>query len=585
MKVCFYNVVFCLLITVFSLHAAQAQLMPNVHPNNTTCGQNNGSAEAYPTGGVGGYTYAWSIAGIPNTQDSVSGLIAGNYQVTVYSGGTSAVQAFVISASASPITVNQVVQPTCGLNNGSLNFTTTFSSNFQTTLLRNDTVVEQGTQTQFTNLQPGTYAFIASSPGAPCSPDTIIEVLSDNSTIPVISNVTVTPDACFGNNNGAITVAVANCAGGCTYSWSGMPTNTTTSATALPAGRDTFIVTEGCAHIDTIITVPGPLAQLTGSLTTSASNCGQTNGIAIDPVTGGTAPYTYQWSAGTPVGDSATNLPGSSPIYVTVTDSHGCTVIDTGAIGSVPKPQVAVTPPDTICAGDNTGLIVVTPISGDAPFSYIWSNFESTNVNAGLSPGLYSLTVTDAVGCDTIVQVVVPSYSGQISANYIGGGDVGSTVEIELNVNVPVTNVQWSPYIPGSEGSLNVAFKPLQDSVYTVIVTYGKGCKLYDTLAVNVYYYNAGWVIPNTFTPNGDGINDNFKLITSPDLSSFHIWIFDRWGSKVFESTQVDFLWNGTDQFVGQKPFNSGVFSYVIEYQSLVSGSSGKIGGNITLVK
>ena len=118
-------------------------------------------------------------------------------------------------------------------------------------------------------------------------------------------------------------------------------------------------------------------------------------------------------------------------------------------------------------------------------------------------------------------------------------------------------------------------------------MTYGEGCKLYDTLLVKVAGPNNGdqWTIPNTFTPNGDGINDNFKIVGAPYVSAFHIWIYDRWGNKVFESTNVDFLWNGTDQFVGEKPFNSGVFSYVIEYQRLDEESGGKIGGNVTLIK
>lgn len=585
MKDCFYNVVLCFLISVFSLHNANAQLAANGHANNTTCGQNNGSAEAYPTGGAG-YTYNWSIAGIPNTVDTVSGLIAGNYSVTVYSGVSSVVWNFTIGASTAPATLDSVRQPRCGLNNGYIGCSTTFSS---TMLLRNGTVVELGTQTQFSNLSPGTYTFIASSPGAPCSPDTLPPiVLSDTGTYPVIGRVQITPEKCFGDGKGTVHVTVTNCTGGCTFSWAHIAGNTTDSAVAIPAGTDTFRVSEGGCNIDTIVIVPGPLAPLADSLQTHTSSCGRNNGIAVALVSGGLAPYTYLWSRGTRRGDSATNLAGNSPIYLTVTDSHGCVLLDTAVVSSTPRPVIAVAPPDSICAGDNNGLIIVTPLSGASPFRYIWSNAETTNVNAGLSPGLYSLTVTDALGCDTVLRVIVPAYHGRLSATITPGATVyiGQTMDIQLHVNVPVTNVQWSPYINGSDGSLNVSFKPLQDSVYTVIVTYGNGCKLYDTLRVYVTGVGNGeWTIPNTFTPNGDGINDYFKIIRSPLLSSFHIWIFDRWGSKVFESTQSDFLWNGADQFAGEKPFNTGVFSYVIEYQKLDSDTKGNIGGNITLIK
>jgi gliding motility-associated-like protein len=587
MKDCFYKVVLCFFISVSFLHNAQAQLAPNVHFNATTCGQNNGSAQAYPTGGAG-YTYNWSIAGIPPTVDTVSGLIAGNYSVTVYSGAFSAVDSFTIGASAGPATLVSVTQPTCGFNNGVINCSTTFASNFQTTFLRNGTVVEQGTQTQFSNLSPGTYIFIVSSPGAPCPTDTLPPiVLSDTGTYPVISGVQITPEKCFGNKKGAINVTVTNCAGGCTFSWANIPGNTTDSAVGISAGIDTFRVSGGgCINIDTIITVPGPLAPLGCSLNTHTSSCSQNNGSAVALVSGGTAPFTYLWSAGAHSGDSATNLAGNSTIYLTVTDSHGCVLPDSAVVSATPGPVMAVTPPDSICARDNTGLITVTPVSGAGPFSYIWSNAETTNVNAGLSPGLYTLTVTDALGCDTVLGVTVPAYIGRVSGLTGYTVYLGQTVDIQLQVNVPVTNVQWSPYISGSSGSLNVTFQPQQDSVYTVIITYGNGCKLYDTIQVNVATANnQDWKIPNTFTPNGDGINDYFKLINTPYLSSFHIWIFDRWGGKVFESTQSDFLWDGTNQFDGEKPFNNGVFSYVIEYQTLDTGAKGNIGGNITLIK
>ena len=589
MKDSFYRIVVCFVVSVFSLHVAKAQLGAQVNTHNTTCGMNNGSVQVNASGGAG-YTYAWSVAGVPNTVDTLSGLPSGNYSVTVYSGGASVVKAFVIGASAGPASLNSTIQPTCGQNNGAINCSVT-SSGFTTQLFRNDTLVQFGTQTQFANLAPGTYLFIVNSPGSACPVDTLPAIiLSDNSAYPRIDSAQITPEKCFGAKQGAVTVFVSNCTGGCTYSWTGIPGNTTTSATGIGAGTYTFNVSGGgCTNVDTIITVPGPLGPLADNLSTHTSSCGQSNGIAVAGVTGGTPPYTYLWSAGTPTSDSAINLPGNSQVYLTVTDSHGCTLLDTGSISSVPRPVIAVTPPQPICQGDNNGLIIVTPISGQAPLSYIWSNAETTNINAGLSPGLYSLTVTDAVGCDTVLLVTVPAYQGQLSVTYITGPTVayGQTADILLNVNVPVTDVQWSPYIPGANGNLNVAFRAFQDSVYTVIVTTGKGCKLYDTIKIYVSPVNNGdeWTIPNTFTPNGDHINDDFKIIGNPYVSSFHIWIFDRWGNKVFESTHADFLWNGTNQFDGEKPFNSGVFSYVIEYQKLDSDSGGKIGGNITLIK
>jgi gliding motility-associated-like protein len=157
-------------------------------------------------------------------------------------------------------------------------------------------------------------------------------------------------------------------------------------------------------------------------------------------------------------------------------------------------------------------------------------------------------------------------------------------VEIELQPNVPVTDVVWDPYISGSTGNIVVSFKPQKTTQYSVILTYGKACKIYDTIQIAVLIDSSQWSIPNTFTPNGDGLNDNFKVISSPQLSFFHIWIFDRWGNKVYDSTDEGFQWNGLNQYAGNSPFNTGVFSYVIEYQTYNSDTKGTIGGNISLI-
>jgi len=70
-----------------------------------------------------------------------------------------------------------------------------------------------------------------------------------------------------------------------------------------------------------------------------------------------------------------------------------------------------------------------------------------------------------------------------------------------------------------------------------------------------------GIYIPNAFTPNGDGVNDEFYL-THADFSRFTISIFDRWGNQVYKNTDVDFRWNGDR---GNDPVPSGTYVYVIE--------------------
>ncbi len=589
MKNCLYRIVFSFLTLVLFFSSVEAQISAVVTVQNATCNNSNGAALVTPSGGSG-YTYQWSAGGsITNT---ASGLAVGNYTVTVYSTpvSDSIVKPFsIVSPTAITASLLSDSMPRCGKKNGAIYCATT-DSHAVNTFMWNGVIVEVGGGTQYLNADTGTYTFYAVDSTTGCS-DTIYNiVLVDTSSYPVFSNVVVTPEQCFGNKKGAIYVTVGNCATGCSYSWSQNAADHTDSAVSLPAGIDTFFVTKGgCVNIDTIITVPGPPAALTSTLRTHPDHCSHDIGSAVAVVNGGTGPFTYTWSMGTaqPL-DSVSQLVGDSTVMVTVTDSHGCTTYDTAYITSTAGPRATMNKPDTICSAESNGILIVTPTTNDGPFTYLWSNGQTTNVNAGISAGAYAVTVMDAVGCDTVLLDTVPAYMPVLSNQFIPSATVspGQTVEVNILTNVPLSDVRWSPYIPGSNGNTSVAFKPEQTTTYSVVLTFGQGCTLLDTFQVGIVIDSTSkWSIPNTFTPNGDGLNDNFKLITYPEVSTFHIWIFDRWGNKVYESTDVNFYWNGLDQFAGNNFLNTGVFAYVIQYETYNGNGKNTIGGNISLVR
>ncbi|NQU88748.1 MAG: gliding motility-associated C-terminal domain-containing protein, partial [Mariniphaga sp.] len=79
--------------------------------------------------------------------------------------------------------------------------------------------------------------------------------------------------------------------------------------------------------------------------------------------------------------------------------------------------------------------------------------------------------------------------------------------------------------------------------------------------------------LPNAFSPNSDGLNDDFKAVTnSENIKFFQMLIYDRWGTLIFESKNISFGWNGT--FKG-KPCPQGVYVYKVEY-SLSASSTGQ---------
>ena len=591
MRNSFHKVVSCFIASLLFIGNVSAQLSPNVTPTGTTCGHNNGSAVANPTGGTG-YTYQWSC-GCSNTNQA-TGLASGPYTVTVYSVpiSDSVVAMFNIATSSGiHVFLDSDTMPRCGHNNGSILCSVSAGTGQSTlnTFLKNDSIVESGGGTDYTNADTGTYVFFAVDLATGCADTLPPIVLSDTSSYATFTGVTVKQDSCYGSNNGSITVTLGNCASGCTYSWAHIPSDNTPTATGLSAGLDTFYVSKGgCTNLDTIINVSGPLAPIADSLTVHPDHCGQNVGSAIVLTSGGTGPFTYNWSMGNSLGDSVSQLSGDSTVYVTVTDSHGCTSKDSGYVGKTPGPRANMTPSDSICGSDNTGILIVTPTTNDGPFTYFWSNANTTNVDAGLSQGTYYVTVYNAVGCDTVLQGIVPAYVIQNNVTITPSPTVtrGQTVTIELNTNAPFTSVTWDPYIPGSTNSLIASFVPTQFTQYSVTVKYGQSCFFTDSFQIGVSIDSTDNItIPNTFTPNGDNINDEFFLISHPAIQNFHIWIYDRWGNKVYESTDVDFKWDGHDQYAGDKPLDTGVFAYVLQYETYNKAEKKTIGGNISLVR
>ena len=146
--------------------------------------------------------------------------------------------------------------------------------------------------------------------------------------------------------------------------------------------------------MDILIT---PALQLSGEIT--PVTCAGSNDGAIDlTVSGGTTPYTYNWNNGATTQDLS-GLAGGT-YSVTVTDANGCTGV---GIYNVPESSAMLTLSADItpvtCAGDQDGAIDLTVAGGTAPYTYLWSNGETTRDISGLAGGDYTVTVTDTYGC------------------------------------------------------------------------------------------------------------------------------------------------------------------------------------------
>jgi gliding motility-associated-like protein len=310
--------------------------------------------------------------------------------------------------------------------------------------------------------------------------------------------------------------------------------------------------------------------------------------------------YQYRWT-----GENGFSLTGTLELAVdepgaytlTVTNlENGCSSSDVVIVALIDNfltgMDADVLPPR--CFGEENGLIAINAISGGtAPFLYSLNGapFSSRSFYPNLPPGPYELLVQDALGCEYAESIFLPE--GQNVQL-----DLGETIEIRLGQSTwlhAITNLapeeigsfQWAPsrWLECDTCLLSRA-QPLESTLYTATVVDTNGCHATDKVLV-IVRKDRGVYIPNAFSPNLDGANDEFMVFGGPDVALVKRFsIYTRWGEPVFE--QEDFLpnnplhgWNGL--FRGQ-PLQAGVYVYYAEVE-FIDGLVELFKGDVTLVR
>ena len=285
---------------------------------------------------------------------------------------------------------------------------------------------------------------------------------------------------------------------------------------------------------------------------------------------------TYTWVPST--GLSCTNCanpvanPDSAITYVVTGKSiHGCVNKDT--INVTVKYPFSMRPinGDTLCKGESMRL------SASGAYRYNWTPSEGLDNPNSASPmatpmqtTTYRVVGTDDKDCftDTIYIPMVVYAIPTVDAGLDKSINVGQTVEITPKVSADVIDAKWSPSGQAFRSNFpNLTVKPRETTTYRVDVVNQGGCASFDEITINVLCDGANIFIPNTFSPNADGMNDIFYPRGTGLFNIKRLKIFTRWGELVFE--QNNFMandatkgWDGT--FKGNK-LNPDVFVYVTE--------------------
>jgi gliding motility-associated-like protein len=344
--------------------------------------------------------------------------------------------------------------------------------------------------------------------------------------------------------------------GGSSYKWlpSGITIDSIKAKTNVTKTY-TVVITNSCG-VDTLTATlhiaPVPIIKPKG-VTICKGSSGQ-----IFAYGGGT----YSWTPNTNLTCNNCASPIASPSVTTtytVTVSNGkCSKDSVVTVNVNPIPIPGITPPQKICACSPATL------TGTGGGTYVWSTGATTN-SITVSPctdSTYKVTVSKN-GCDssatTTITVSVPvinvccdttiikDSSGAVSLTASGGG-----------------SYLWTPNNGLSCDTCAVTLAtPTVTTTYTVYSTNSFGCKISTTVTIFVEIPCADFKVPNVFTPNDDGRNDDFVInILNP--TSYSIVIYDRWGSEVYTSTDPTVYWTG-HLLSTQYMVPDGVYYYIIK--------------------
>ncbi len=541
-----------------------------------SCGQSSGSASVSANGGTGSFTYFYSWSPTGQSTSAATGLSAGVYTVTVTdSNGCTNTQSVAITNSGGPsAVVTASGNPNCfGQSTG----TATLSSSGGLSPYTYSWSGNSSTTATATGLSAGTYTITVTDANG-CTGTQTISLSQPSS----INLQTSSISANCNQSNGIAGVTAGGGTGAFTYSWNpGGQTNA--AATGLSAGSYTITVTDNNGCTKTVAVAVGSSSGGSVNITASTNvNCfGSSNGSATSSISGGTSPYTYSWNNGQTTA-SATGL--SSGIYtIAITDSSGCTSTQTVAI-TQPAAVTATAAATAASCNATDGTASVTAGGGTAAYTYSWSGAQTTATATGLSAGSYTVLITDNNGC-TQTALANVGQNGGPTAN------AGVNVTIQQGQSTVLgavggTSYTWSPTTGLScTNCQNPTASPAITTIYCVVVSDNNGCTA--TACVTVFVeipcpLSDDFAVPNAFSPNGDGHNDIFLLQGWKDcISEFSLTIYDRWGERVYESSDPDKGWDGT--FNG-KLMEAAVFAYYISATN-TKGEPFIKKGNVSLLR
>ncbi len=487
----------------------------NTTPDN--CSNKDGTATVLASGGTISldYTYLWNADADNQTTSTATGLASGTYTVTVTDLNNCSVTATTtVAAIAGPTVTSSATLATCNTTTGTATATPS-GGTAPFTYLWDAAAGNQTTQTA-TNLGVGSYSVTVTDANN-CAVPSVVSVSDDCTGCALSATTSSSNSTCAGACDGTATAIPSNGTAPFGYLWSTGQTGAT--LTGLCAGTYTVTVADvaTCITVTTVtITEPSALSIAT---TSTSTTCAGNDGTATAQPTGGTAPYSYQWSDGSNA-QTAVNLP-TGVFTITCFDNNGCSATQTVNIidGCGCNISATATAQAATCVG-NDGSVTAQPTGGTAPFTYLWDMGATTQTVNNLTIGSYSVVITDATGCTTNASAMVSDGCNcalalsMSSTNATCGAASGTATANPFGGTAPFTYL-WS------NGGTDQTITGLTPGVYTTTTTDAIGCTSISSTSVG----DSGTLTAQSSSSNLQCNGDMSGVASIDNAGSFnYIW-------------------------------------------------------------
>jgi gliding motility-associated-like protein len=517
-----------------------------------------------------------------------AGLSPGNYTVTVkdnVSGCSSAGPSLTVNAitgiPAAP-TASATAQPTCAVPTGTVTVSAPLGAGLEYSI--NGTTYQPGLV--FTGLTPATYNVTVRNTANGCVSNATAVTINAVPTPPASPTVSVSTQPSCSVATGTITITAPTGAG-LEYSINGVTYQPGLAFAGVAPGNYNVTVrntVSGCVSTGSPVTVnniPPPLAAPTASVTIQPNCLINTGTIIITVPVGATIEYSLNGAPFQALPNYSGLTPGAYSIIARNTATNCVSPATNLTVNNVPPKSAnpVVLSPVNYCIND-----IATALSANGN-TLLWYTQPAGGIPAILPPTpstavagstTYYVTQTNLPNCESNRAAIVVNVNPLPTADAGPDKQIAAGSSVTLSGSASGSNITyiWTPNLVTN--TLTPVVSPLVETIYTLTVTSDKGCNASDNVTVKVI---KELVIPNIFSPNGDGTNDKWILKNLEQYPNCGVEIFNRYGQQIFKSTGYTKPWDGT---YNGKPLPVGTYYYII---NLGITNLDVLKGSITIIR